>query len=81
MTGRTYKSLCGTPGTGLVGAKTRSFVVPGPLYDEAASYDVTPKASVCAFETVSPDALKQAGSASNKQNTAASLLFTLIECL
>ena len=49
-------NLCGTPGAGLVGAKTRSFVVPGPLYDEAVSYDVTPKVSVCALKTVSPDA-------------------------
>ena len=38
----------------LVGDRTRSVVVPGPLYEDAASYQTTPLLSVWGFETVSP---------------------------
>ena len=31
---------------GLVGARTRSVVVPGPLFADAASYETTPLPSV-----------------------------------
>ena len=62
---------------GLVGASTRSVVVPGPLYADVASYETTPLPSVCGLETVSPVAPAYAGIA-RPMHSNARIIFLIV---
>ena len=71
---------CATPGVGLDGGKTRNTVVPGPLYDEPASYDMTPNWLVCWLERVSPDAVPTNADRTNNPKSSADRFLFIYSC-